>query len=606
MALDSKVLNECFAILASEEKNKIKLIRRKLTLYQFVDEDERETITDDEIDAINELNTTEVVLASLIKEFLENKEIDAAESATNKQILKNFFNKKEKYKILISLPFPELIEEICFSLMKAEKDNSLFCNLIRESTKQQTPAEPESPRRRSDSRASRSSFSYHEMESERSSDNNLEGICQNILVRAIKDGAALLAIDPETEENIGSFLLRRSKKKDSVDEKLWVTFQARDNFVRIPVALFSMPDKYGTNFVHHVVNSGNTNLLKAVRQRHDDKQWLAVISAPDADMKLLLHHAAQRGFKGAMEYLGHETLYPKADLKGRTPLALAIREDFVEVSKLLLNNGANKVEYAADEMHPLAIAVEYSHETLLELLLAKGFDVNQKIVIKDSKVTSKTFSLLEYACSLTPPNFSAIDIIIRNGALVKDSGGKYLEEYSNYRKKLDLYDQAKLNISEDQAIHKFQEIVASEDGKIIVTNSEIFPKLITGIEKLLGNDLLSQPKFSDDKQAIEVIKKLEGYNDSYHQRTIKFHIKRYCDLIEEAIERKCVGKVMPEINLEFLALQRAFSNSKCDFIDSDERLSQLDSKIKEERKLGNTPEKASAKSVVGVYQAKAT
>lgn len=93
--------------------------------------------------------------------------------------------------------------------------------------------------------------------------------------------------------------------------------------------------------------------------------------------------------------------------RGRTLLTYAIENDQLEITRYLLNNGAD-IEEQDGTKTPLMFAARYGNVGFTELLLEKGADVNS---INDDRNTA-----FHYAAKYN--NFEALKILYKNGAKI--------------------------------------------------------------------------------------------------------------------------------------------------------------------------------------------
>lgn len=91
-----------------------------------------------------------------------------------------------------------------------------------------------------------------------------------------------------------------------------------------------------------------------------------------------LHAAAKGGGLDVCKYLVEELLVDVdvVDKKGRTPLFFAIHSNDVGTAKYLLNHGANQDKVSHDGLSLLHSAALSDNCQMVELLLAKGADVD--------------------------------------------------------------------------------------------------------------------------------------------------------------------------------------------------------------------------------------
>lgn len=390
-----------------------------------------------------------------------------------------------------------LAKAICLYFLKEKHDLSLFFDLLRYeearsgSISSTAASYAATPRRGSQLGSRSASFSYDNSFSTSASspygarnssfdlavpettvpamaeeEGTIDNFVYDVINEILNDKSEEVAVDIIRDEekdttrkhqNIASFLLRKflfhdkpkegSKKREEEGrfiKSIWTELQSDANLKRIPIKMFSVPDREGNTFLHYIALLANSNVINAlmyrVVQEYGQEKWEEIISITNHAGETPLDLACSIGFDGGIQQLSLPRLFGEdftgeAEKKDRelAPLAKVAREGKLVSCEILLRFGAANFEYSnLASIHPVALAIKNNHESVVESLLQYGFDPNQEIfvagktIIVDGRAvdTSRTVSLLEYAKN----NFKATVFLIRYGA---DIDKDFAKSFSN-------------------------------------------------------------------------------------------------------------------------------------------------------------------------------
>ena len=136
-------------------------------------------------------------------------------------------------------------------------------------------------------------------------------------------------------------------------------------------------DKAGKNFLHKVVEIGNSNITEALlKVMTEDKVLREMLNAQDNSGRTPLHYAAQYGYAAAITELVTRGADVNAqDNYARTPLHLAAKHGYAAAITELITHGANVGAQNLNKDPPLYYAVTRGHLAAVEALMGNPQEI---------------------------------------------------------------------------------------------------------------------------------------------------------------------------------------------------------------------------------------
>jgi len=239
----------------------------------------------------------------------------------------------------------------------------------------------------------------------------------------------------DREGNSLPALLLRHGKDFSIAEDFWNKLKASDNLAKISPELFLISSSQGS-FLHEIIKANNSALLKNFCEKMhsvDLSLKAKILSQEDEQRNMPLHTACKKGWDCAIKNLVSLGASLEAlNLKGKTPLLLAVENDFSESCQLLCRLAAD-VESSAAAVRPLYVATQRNSETAMRILLENGANPNAKstVAVRGGVIE---ISALEQAVKNN--NTKAVGMLLQYGANVRDERGEYLPYYAEYKSQI--------------------------------------------------------------------------------------------------------------------------------------------------------------------------
>ena len=125
-------------------------------------------------------------------------------------------------------------------------------------------------------------------------------------------------------------------------------------------------DGWGYTPLHYAVESNNENLVKYLLKH-------------GADINALLHWAAANNVEKLVKYLvEHGADINKEDVRGKTPLYLAVEYNNKNLMKYLVEHGADINKEDEDWWTPLMSAINSGNENIVKYLVENKADINKQ------------------------------------------------------------------------------------------------------------------------------------------------------------------------------------------------------------------------------------